>query len=420
MNRTLTTVFVILLLAVASATAGTKTFEIDPVHSSVTFEIRHLYSTFTGRFNAFSGTISGDLEKPDTLKVSAEVDVGSVDTANAARDKHLRAPEIFDVKAFPTAKFESVKTTIIAGKKGKVTGLFTLHGVTKELTFEGAFLGAGVDHRKGQRAGFTAKTAFNRTDFGVGYNLTLPTGLTVLGEEVTLIINLEAIEVEEPTPKSKETLADKIDAFKGGSGKAKPKEVVEALDRATAQIMAQGNVSGLRAGDKAPDFKLPDSDGKKVRLYSLLKKGPVVLVFYRGEWCPFCNLQLRALEETYPAIQKLGASLVAIAPQQEKNAANQQADNKLSFPLLSDTKGSTMRAYKLLYDVPDDLKKVFLERYKIDLEEYNGEGKWQLPVTATLIIRADGTVEDGLVDLDYTKQMEPEDIIRALEKLKSE
>jgi polyisoprenoid-binding protein YceI len=193
-------IMTVLLVLVAPVAAETKTFEIDPVHSSITFKIRHLYSTFTGRFNSFSGTISGDMANPETLKVVATVNVGSVDTANADRDKHLSADEIFNVKAFPSAQFESTKITVLDKKKGKVTGRFTLHGVTTDVTFEGEFLGVGPGPDGKARAGLSAKTTIDKTAFGIGFNYTLPNGLKVLGDKVELIINLEAIEAK-PTPK---------------------------------------------------------------------------------------------------------------------------------------------------------------------------------------------------------------------------
>lgn len=400
---------VAVLMMCLQVNADTTTFKVDPVHSSLNFEIRHLYSTFVGRFNSYSGTIVADMEKETLVSVRAEVDVLSIDTTNKDRDKHLLADDFLRSSKHPTATF--VSTAVKKGKdgEGSVTGDITISGITKEVTFVGKFLGYGPDMNKGRRAGFHATTIIDRTDFGIKYGHALESGLTSLGTEVKLVLNLEVIEVIEP-----KSLATTIQEFKSKNKRPMAPEVKAALDAAGEQIRAQGNVSGLRTGSKAPDFKLPDGDGHKIRLSKLLKKGPVVLVFYRGEWCPFCNLQLRALEEVYPDIRKLGASLIAIAPQQEKNAASQKEDNKLSYPLLSDTKGDAMRDYKLLYKVPAELKKVFLERYSIDLEKYNGADRWVLPVTATYIIGQDGIIKAGLVDLDYTKRMEPQDILKAL------
>jgi polyisoprenoid-binding protein YceI/peroxiredoxin len=405
------------LAVAASVQAEQKYFEIDPVHSSVSFNIRHLYSTFRGRFNSFSGTIEGDLADPVSLRVSASVDVGSVDTANSGRDDHLRTPDFFDVKIFPVATFESTGAAVKKGNRGTVTGNLTIRKVTKEIVFEGEFLGYGPDHKKGNRAGFHATAKIDRRDFGVNFNGELPDGRTMLGNEVELILDLEVIQVEKPEAKS---LADSISEYRGKQSKPRSQDITDALARAADDIMKQGSIEGLKAGEKAPDFTLPDINGVNVSLSGALKNGPVVLVFYRGEWCPFCNLQLRALEVAYPDIRALGASLVAVAPQMEESAGVQAEDNNLSFPLLSDTTGKTMRDYRLLYQVPASLKKVFLETYGVDLEKYNGEDRWELPVTATFVIGIDGKVKAGLVDMDYTKRMEPSDILAALRSLKQQ
>ena len=419
MKRSISLVLVILLFAGVSVKAEEKTFAIDPVHSGVTFSIRHLYGTFAGRFNSFSGTISGDMDDPAGMSVSAEVSVASVDTANRDRDTHLRASDFLDTELFPTAGFESTGVTLTDERKGWVRGKLTIRDISKEVAFDAEFLGYGPDHRNGSRAGFRAVTTIDRRDFGIRYNAELPNGITVLGNEVELAINIEAIEVApaETADVEKQSLAQRIDEFKAGNRKPQPKEIEDALAAASEEILKQGGIEGIDVGVAAPDFSLPDARGREVSLARKLKDGPVVLVFYRGEWCPFCNLQLKALEEAYPEMQKLGASLIGIAPQKQEKALFQAENSKLSFPLLSDITGDTMRAYRLLYTIPESMKEVYLNRYGIDLDEYNGDGRWELPVTATFVIGPDGIVKAGLVDMDYTRRMEPDDILSALRKL---
>ncbi len=415
MKKVIVLLSVGLLVCALQADAEETTFDIDAAHSSVQFKVRHLYSTLVGRFNKFDGEIVADMDKQTLVSVYAEVDILSVDTANGAREKHLLTADFFESDKHPKATFKS--TRIIKGKdnKGTVVGDLTIRGVTKEVEFVGKFLGYGVDHRKGHRAGFHAVAKIARADFGITYNFTLESGLTVLGDNVDLELNIEAIEVKKE--QAQKTLAETIGEFQAKNSKPKAPEVVAAMKKAKEMIVAQGHIDGLKVGATAPDFKLPDGEGKKRSLSTLLKSGPVVLVFYRGEWCPYCNLQLRALEAVHDDIKKLGAELIAIAPQQEKYAASQRENNKLSYPLLSDTKGKTMREYNLLYKVPAPLKEIYKEKYGIDLEKYNGEGRWELPVTATYIIDSDGTIKAGLVDLDYTKRMEPADILKALKGL---
>ena len=362
------------------------------------------------------------MEEPSTLNVTAAVDVLSIDTANDVRDNHLRAPDFFDAKLFPAARFVSTEVVTTDGKTGRMKGKLTIRDKTVEVIFTGEFRGYGPDHRKGRRAGFHATTTIDRRDFAVAYNLELPNGLTVLGNEVELVLDIEAIEIVDAAAGAAQadtTLAASIQALKSKSNKPRPKEVTEALAKANAEIMAQGGIDGLKVGSQAPEFALPDATGRQTSLAEHLKQGPVVVVFYRGEWCPFCNLQLRALEDAYPEIRKLGASLIGITPQKQEKSVLQTDKNKLSFPLLSDMTSNTLRDYRLLYRVPESMKKVYADRFGIDLDDYNGEGRWELPVTATYIIGTDGMVKARLVDIDYTKRMEPKDIIDVLRVLRN-
>ena len=187
------------LMMGTGALAEERTFQIDPVHSSVQFRIRHLFSTVVGRFDKFEGTLSGDPANPASLKVSASVDIASVNTANEARDKHLRSADFFDVDHHPKAAFVSTRAAVGDTKDtGTVTGKLTIRGITKEVTFKGNFLGEGADPKGATRAGFHATTTLNRVDFGVAYNATLPGGVSMLGNDVELIIDVEAIEVKAP------------------------------------------------------------------------------------------------------------------------------------------------------------------------------------------------------------------------------
>ena len=133
------------------------------------------------------------------MKVSASVDVTSIDTFNAVREKHLRSPDFFDTGHFPTATFESTTTTVGDKKDtGTVTGKLTIRGISKEVTFHGQFLGSGMGAgpQATDRAGFHATTTLNRFDFGVAFNGALTNGLAMLGSDVELILDIEAAEVK--------------------------------------------------------------------------------------------------------------------------------------------------------------------------------------------------------------------------------
>jgi polyisoprenoid-binding protein YceI len=170
---------------------GTGTWAIDPVHSSIEFSVRHLMvSKVRGRFDDFSGAIT--VAEDDTASVTAEIAVGSVNSGNEQRDAHVKAPEFFDVEKHPTATFASagVRTD---GDRYLVDGDFTLKGVTKPITLELAFNGTNPGMGRGEVAGFEASVVLNRKDFGIDIDLPLETGGTVVGDKVTISLEIEAL-----------------------------------------------------------------------------------------------------------------------------------------------------------------------------------------------------------------------------------
>jgi len=173
---------------------------------------------------------------------------------------------------------------------------------------------------------------------------------------------------------------------------------------------------GLKVGERAPDFTLPDAFGKPVNLAEQLQKGPVVLVFYRGAWCPFCNLHLHALSNSQTYFKKYNAQLIAITPQKPDKSLEQVKKDKYEFKVLSDLDDSVMRAYKLLYSLNAELVDVY-KKHGLDVEAYNGEGRVTLPIPATYVIDRKGIIRAVHADTDYKKRMEPADIIDALSRL---
>ena len=169
----------------------------------------------------------------------------------------------------------------------------------------------------------------------------------------------------------------------------------------------------LGVGDRAPDFELPDAMGGTVRLSELLVDGPVVLTFYRGAWCPYCNTQLRDYQEALPEIEAAGAQLVAVSPQVPDSSMTTRDRNGLAFPVLSDVGQEVSRAYGLVFQVDDATR----ERYQlggVDLARYNGTDAWELPVPATYVIDRAGTVRAAFVEADYTQRASTRDVLDAL------
>ena len=174
----------------------------------------------------------------------------------------------------------------------------------------------------------------------------------------------------------------------------------------------------LKVNDAAPEFTLPDAFGHEISLETLLARGPVVLSFYRGEWCLFCNLELRALQESLPRMQELGATLVAISPEKPEGGIAVTEKNKLTFPVLSDFNNTVARQFGIVFQVGDELQDLSKNVFKNDLALRNGEDSYQLPVPATFVIDADGIVRFAHVDVDYmTGRAEPEEVMAALKAI---
>ncbi len=194
-------------------------------------------------------------------------------------------------------------------------------------------------------------------------------------------------------------------------------EVQAKMSQATQNLASSGVVdSSLKVGDKVPDFFLPNATGKRVDLQKLLKLGPVVISFYRGKWCPYCNLELRAFQKKLPEIQALGASLVAISPQTPDNSLSTVEKNELSFEVLSDVGNQVARQFGLIFTLPEELRPIY-ETFGIDLPAHNGDKKFELPIAATYVVAPDGTIVLSFVNADYTQRLEPQEVLKTLQKM---
>lgn len=177
--------------SVATTDLGTGVWAIDPVHSTIGFAVRHLMvSKVRGRFGTFAAAIT--VASDGTPSVTAEIDVTSVSTGNEQRDSHIKAADFFDVERFPTATFTStgVRTD---GDEYVVDGDFTLKGVTKPVSLKLVFNGVNPGMGHGEVAGFEASVVLNRKDFGIDIDLPLETGGSVVGDKVTVSLDIEAV-----------------------------------------------------------------------------------------------------------------------------------------------------------------------------------------------------------------------------------
>jgi peroxiredoxin len=210
-----------------------------------------------------------------------------------------------------------------------------------------------------------------------------------------------------------EQIEQTVSDFMGSLPEDDRQKTMDSFQKLHASATADGAVS---AGDTAPDFVLPNAQNDSIHLYTMLNNGPVVLSFYRGGWCPFCNLEIRALQSILPDIKSMGASLVAVSPEIPDNSLNTKEKNNLEFEVLSDIGNATTRDYGLLFTVYEEMRPLYL-KWGLDIPASNGDETWQLPVPATYIIDTNKNVVAAHVDKDYTKRMEPQQILAELEKL---
>lgn len=217
------------------------------------------------------------------------------------------------------------------------------------------------------------------------------------------------------------SLQDRLDAFKvdfeaGKPPYSVPPSVIETMHRATAELIASGAAGrALGVGDKAPRFTLKDPEGRDVSSQDLLAEGPLIVSFYRGVWCPYCNMELQALQQAVPAFLRHGAKLVAISPQTPANSRKSVRQNTLSFPILSDTHNDVAAAFGLRFALPDYLVDLY-RSLKNDLPNFNGDDSWTLPMPARYVIAPDSTILYAEVNPDYTRRPEPEDMLAAVEQ----
>ncbi|WP_405377946.1 peroxiredoxin-like family protein [Nonlabens sp. Asnod3-A02] len=173
----------------------------------------------------------------------------------------------------------------------------------------------------------------------------------------------------------------------------------------------------IKIGEKAPVFELPNAQGASVELASLLKKGPVVITFYRGSWCPYCNLQLRALQDRLGDIHELGAQLIAISPEVPDGSLTENEISKMDFTVLSDQDAQVASQYGVAWEVPEFLMEHMRVDRGLDLKKINNGNASVLPIPATFILGTDGIVKWNYVNADYRTRSEPEEIIETLKKL---
>lgn len=219
------------------------------------------------------------------------------------------------------------------------------------------------------------------------------------------------------------SLPEKLAGFRasfeaGGAPYRAPAWVHEPMHRATAELIGSGAADGaLKAGNCTSAFTLKDTQDRDVSSRELLAKRPLVVTFYRGVWCPYCNMDLQALQDALPAIAERGAQLIAISPQTRSNSRKSQRDNKVTFPILSDPCNEVAAKFGLRFRLPDYLIQIYRDTFKNDLARINGEPSWTLPMPARYVIGSDGVIAYAEVNPDYTQRPDPAELLPVLSRM---
>jgi len=227
----------------------------------------------------------------------------------------------------------------------------------------------------------------------------------------------EDITTEETMSQDTTTLQDllneKKEGFNTNVDSTKKRAYAEGIQ---AIIDAKVTENALQVGSKAPDFTLKNAIGNKVSLYDELENGPVILMWYRGGWCPYCNLTLRAMEDMLPQYRAGGAQLLALTPESPDKSMSTIEKHELSFEVLTDNDNAVAKTYGVVFQLTDEVKDYYENGF--GLSAYNGNDKGELPLAATYVSGTDGIITYAFLDADYRNRAEPIEVLNALTQTK--
>jgi peroxiredoxin len=215
-------------------------------------------------------------------------------------------------------------------------------------------------------------------------------------------------------------LQQQLDEVLAQASSQLPADLLKELSSPIEQLMiSDAAKKALKEGAQAPDFTLPDALGNAVTLSHLLAQGPVIITFYRGEWCPYCNLELHAYQQALPQLRALEATLVAISPQTPDHSLSIVEKIELTFAVLSDVGNRVARQFGLVFTIDEAVRSAH-ERVGANLPAFNGDDSWELPMTGTFLIDQSGIVRLAFVNPDFTRGLDPSVIVARLKELRGE
>ena len=209
-------------------------------------------------------------------------------------------------------------------------------------------------------------------------------------------------------------LIAQLQSLAEGSASRHPGESQEIMSKGIEELKASHIVSkSLKTGDKIPAIQLPNQNNELVDINEILKTDKVVLSFYRGGWCPYCNLELKALQHFLPEMEEKGARLIAITPETPDNSMTTHEKNELTFDILTDKNNELARAMNLVFTLPEDLQGLY-KKFGIDLDGTQGNASQELPLAATYVIGKNGIIEYHFIEEDYKLRADPKEILDTL------
>lgn len=227
----------------------------------------------------------------------------------------------------------------------------------------------------------------------------------------------EETKTETTNMTEEQSLKEILDEKKAGFNEKASDEKKRIYAEGIAAVVASGvEKNALQVGDKAPDFELPNATGGTTKLSDYLKKGPVILTWYRGGWCPYCNITLGRLQKEMPNFKAQGANLLALTPEVPDSSMSTAEKHELTFEVLSDVGNTIARQYGVVYTLTDDVAAAYQKGF--NLHKYNGDETNELPLSATYVIAQDGTIKYAFLDAEYRNRAEPSELTEVLKSIK--